>query len=533
MASKVFLHNKKSGRTYVYNNISYWDKEEKKPKSKRKCIGHVDPDTGEIVPNRKKGEKRKKQITNPKAEQTMNPAPKTEQMEVLPKCSVLDCGVTVLLDQIAKETGLDKVLRKVFPQDSAAILTCAYYLVSEGQALSRAEQWTARTLTPSGGILADQRISELFRRITPSLTEDFFKAWIDWNRSQEYYCMDITSVSSYSELNHFVSYGYNRDGEDLPQINLLMVTGQVSHLPLFYRVLPGSIKDVSTLDESLRRLELIDVKLLHLVMDKGFYSEGNLKALYARHIRFVIGVPFTASLAKDAVERHRGEEMTSCKNYVEVLGDELFAVSEYTTWNHHRMYLHIYFNPVKAALDEKKFGHKIRCEYRELVTGKLVKEHQKDYERFFTVRETPIRGRQVEYNQNAIDAHKRNTVGWFVLATNDIKDPEKALEVYRLKDAVEKNFDDMKNDLDMNRLRIHSSQAMDGRLFIQYIAEILLSRIRSTMKDSGELNHHSVQEVLDEMKSVRQVTVEKNHNRVITALTALQKRIVSIFHLPF
>lgn len=532
MASKVFLHNKKYDRTYVYNNVSYWDKKEKKPKCKRKCIGHVDPATGEIVPNRKKGDKQKMKVLTQGQEPTTASTPETTQADEPLKCSVLDCGVTVLLNQIAKETGLDTVLSRIFPQDSAAILTCAYYLVSEGQALSRAEQWSRHTLTPCGGVLADQRISELLLRITPSLTEDFFKAWIDWNRSQEYYCMDITSVSSYSELNSFVSYGYNRDGEDLPQINLLMVTGQESHIPLFYRPLPGSIKDVTTLDESLHRLELVDVKVLHLVMDKGFYSEANVLALYARHIRFVIGVPFTASLAKDAVERHRGGDMTSCTNYIEVLGDELFAVSEYITWNHHRMYLHTYFDPVKAAADEKKFGHKIRCEYQELVSGELVKEHQKDYERFFTVHETPVRGRKVEYNQAVIDAHKKNTVGWFVLATNDIKDPEKALEVYRLKDAVEKNFDDMKNDLDMNRLRIHSPQAMDGRLFIQYIAEILLSRIRTVMKASSELKNHSTQEIIDELKSVRQVTVEKKRSRIITTLTAFQKRIVSIFHLP-
>ena len=217
MASKVFLHNKKYGRTYVYNNISYWDKKEKKPKCKRKCIGHVDPVTGEIVPNRKKGDKRKVKVLTQGQEQTAASTPETTQAVEPLKCSVLDCGVTVLLNQIAKETGLDTVLPRIFPQDSAAILTCAYYLVSEGQALSRAEQWSRHTLTPCGGVLADQRISELLLRITPSLTEEFFKAWIDWNRSQEYYCMDITSVSSYSELNSFVSYGYNRDGEDLPQ----------------------------------------------------------------------------------------------------------------------------------------------------------------------------------------------------------------------------------------------------------------------------------------------------------------------------
>ena len=41
MASKVFLRNKKSGRTYVYHNISYWDKDEKKPKSKRNVTGQT------------------------------------------------------------------------------------------------------------------------------------------------------------------------------------------------------------------------------------------------------------------------------------------------------------------------------------------------------------------------------------------------------------------------------------------------------------------------------------------------------------
>ena len=78
--------------------------------------------------------------------------------------------------------------------------------------------------------------------------------------------MDITSVSSYSELNEFVSYGYNRDREKLPQVNLLMVSGHTSHLPLFFRTMPGSIHDVSTMDESLKRLDLVDARRLHMVM---------------------------------------------------------------------------------------------------------------------------------------------------------------------------------------------------------------------------------------------------------------------------
>ena len=117
--------------------------------------------------------------------------------------------------------------------------------------------------------------------------------------------------------------------------------------------------------------------------------------------------------------------------------------------------LHTYFDSIRSVLDEKKFSHRILMEYEELSSGNMVKEHQKDYKRFFIVREAPKRGRKVEYNQEAIDIHRKNSIGWFVFATNDIKDPVRALEIYRMKDAIEKHYHDLKNDLDMKRLRIN------------------------------------------------------------------------------
>ena len=51
-------HDKRSGITYAYESHSYWDPEKKMTRAKRKLIGRVDPETGEIVPtdgrNRKK-----------------------------------------------------------------------------------------------------------------------------------------------------------------------------------------------------------------------------------------------------------------------------------------------------------------------------------------------------------------------------------------------------------------------------------------------------------------------------------------------
>ncbi len=96
--------------------------------------------------------------------------------------------------------------------------------------------------------------------------------------------------------------------------------------------------------------------------------------------------------------------------------------------------------------------------------------HEDAYQTFFTIKETPVRGRKILYNNEAIQKYRNRYAGFYALLANDIKDPVEALIIYRNKDNIEKCFDDLKNQLDMKRLRIHSSPAMDGRLFIQFIA---------------------------------------------------------------
>lgn len=58
------IHNKARGITYVYESESYWDKELKKPRAKRKLIGKIDPVTGEVVPCGKRGPNKKKTEKN-------------------------------------------------------------------------------------------------------------------------------------------------------------------------------------------------------------------------------------------------------------------------------------------------------------------------------------------------------------------------------------------------------------------------------------------------------------------------------------
>jgi len=59
MAAIVHQKDKRSGITYAYRSVSYWDKEKQQSRSKRTLIGRVDDKTGEILPTDVGGEKRR------------------------------------------------------------------------------------------------------------------------------------------------------------------------------------------------------------------------------------------------------------------------------------------------------------------------------------------------------------------------------------------------------------------------------------------------------------------------------------------
>lgn len=64
MASIIKKLNKQTGITYVYESESYWDKEKKQPRSRRRLIGKIDVETGEIVPTSGKRGRKKENLTD-------------------------------------------------------------------------------------------------------------------------------------------------------------------------------------------------------------------------------------------------------------------------------------------------------------------------------------------------------------------------------------------------------------------------------------------------------------------------------------
>ena len=101
------------------------------------------------------------------------------------------------------------------------------------------------------------------------------------NNKTEYYALDSTSISTYSQNLSKAEYGHNKDGDKTPQINVLMVVNQLTGEPVYYRTYSGNIPDMSTVKHYLNemsRLELNNNAVL--VADKGYSNIRNIHRFY-------------------------------------------------------------------------------------------------------------------------------------------------------------------------------------------------------------------------------------------------------------
>jgi len=185
--------------------------------------------------------------------------------------------------------------------------------------------------------------------------------------------------------------------------------------------LSGSIRDAATLKESIGNLKLLDTRTVRLIMDKGFYSEANVDALYGGRYKFSIGVPFTTSLACSAVKENR-DGMDSHHNLICVDGNDTYATTRLIKWKGHRCYQHVYFDSLRAELENRKFIHRLKECHDAQCSGSEKAEDGPFISRYFRITTYPKRQRKIECNEDAIRERRENNNGWFVLISNAIRD---------------------------------------------------------------------------------------------------------------
>jgi transposase len=81
---------------------------------------------------------------------------------------------------------------------------------------------------------------------------------------------DLSSVFTRSMSIAQAEKGYNKGHLHVPQINLALLCSADTGLPTMIRSIPGSVRDIATLYNSIKQ---VDVKGKTLILDRGFFSD--------------------------------------------------------------------------------------------------------------------------------------------------------------------------------------------------------------------------------------------------------------------
>lgn len=502
------VEQKIKGRIYLYKVESYWDKAKKQPRQRRTYIG----------PKRNGNKDKTKQF----------------------RSSLVSKGYgnVFLLKFLSDKLGLTDILKPLFPDNYQEILALAFYEIIEASALYLFPYWLDEHNLPRVKKMYSPDISKLCDILGRSQTQrvEFVQKWIEHLKPINGIFYDITSISSYSTNVDFIEWGYNRDKENLPQLNMGVTFCHNHSLPIYYNLYPGSIVDVTTLKNCIEYLKIFNLKDILFVLDRGFFSKANVLEMNnsKSKVSFVQPLPFSLKKAKALIKKNKRllSDLSSAFKFNEEILHYQQSLFEF---DGNKFDAHMFFNE-KSEVEQKHNFFSLLFEYEEKFKDKrfkTLKEYLKyrksnipeKYIEYFKWNKTTL---QIEKNARKVKAFLCK-MGSFVLLTNKQQmDKAEVLNLYRQKDQVEKMFDIFKNEMNGDRLRAHSQYNTDGRLFIKFIALIIYAEASRIMKEKKLFNKYTVKELFAELKKLKITHIEKN-DPILSELSKRQKIIFEAF----
>ena len=496
---------------YVYKVLSTYRAENGNPTNKRKSIGKLDPESGMLIPNDSYWEF---------YGNTPNTLSLKNSDEMPTFDSVRSIGASYFIKRIMDSIGITDILKETFSDAKAtAIMTIAMYMMCRGNVLERIFDW-CESYTIKEPMLTSQSSSSLFSSITYNERMAFFRRWVAHQAHNDYYAYDVTSFSSYAEGIPETEWGYNRDGEKLPQINLGCYIGQKSRLPVFYVTYPGSIVDKSHLQYMMAYHETLGIGKVCFVMDKGFCTTGNINYMHSKQLPYVMGVDKSHKSIRTAIDSVR-EGITSMRFMVK---KGLYARSIRSRFYGSTSTLHVFYDPGLAERQRSDLFRLVESKEEKLTQLKqLTKAEVKHYHYHFDIVRAEDGTFTFTRNYDKIDEVTKDC-GFFCILTNTASDSAEVLAIYRDKDTIEKSFDDLKNHVDMKRLRVHSSNAVDGKLFCSFLSLIAAMEISNRLSVFMKEKALCKGSLISELEKIK-VVYMNDGRRLMNPLTKTQRTI--------
>jgi transposase len=396
------------------------------------------------------------------------------------------------------------------------------------------KDWSAYTWGVEREEMTSQDISRLMKKLGEMDRERelFWKQWSRRHGSGRNLVFDITSISSYSDSIDMLEWGYNRDREILPQINIGLAMSETSMLPLGYRIYPGSIPDIKVIKNLLEYFKSLKIRHSRIVLDRGFFSTGNMLSLRKHGFSFIIPMPFTSKKAREILKNSE-KSLSSPMNVIQYEERFIAHVSKALNTCGVRCEGHIFNDEKRAASEKENLMRKIIMVEKELsgTRCKNIDEAQESVERlapkcskYFDIK---LNDGVIELKRKKKELEERILrMGRMIILCGDKGlSPEDILTDYYRKDFLEKFFDTYKNEIGQKRLRIQSDDAMNGRIFIAMNALILRGALAGRIRQSSELrNKITIPEILNKLKLLR--SVEFSDGKIRTSeMTASHKKL--------
>lgn len=514
---EIFVERKRpNGDIYVFKRIVQYDRETKKMKIlSETLVGIKDPKTGEI---RKTRHRRTK-----------------EEMQEIKEAKRVHVGMTDILEWAGKSSGIDADVKKCMaddPDTALKIISLARYLVvSDHNTLAAFENWQLNHVIPYDDFISESTYHNLFEALGQDETfcQQYFKTRASHLKKGDSIAYDSTTISTYSKNQIEARQGFNKDGDGLNTIKLLLLYSVENHQPIAFAKQPGNIPDVISIENTLKQFEVLDVKRPQLVTDKGYYSEDNILDLVRSHMDFITACPDNVKWIKDSfidkVDSLHSAATVCPFDQNEIHGFTVRVMHEFSWERQHssktkkkgeiesksfRLYLHVFRSESKAQQECINEYNRLNELKSQILSGEteFTESAQRTIKKALIIHRRKEQIVSVDFNTRYLD-EKAKTYGIFTIMTNHEKDCFKVLKKYRKRNRIEDCFKLDKEFVDGSRPRVWTSDVLRGRMMVQFIAlgylSFLYARIREVKDTLGKPNgdeEHDTKQRLSAEKSL-------------------------------
>lgn len=517
------------GHIRVVERMYYWSKEKQRGLERRTYIGYV-------IENKYYNNEEYKAQFKRDGSRRLIPQIEPAVFSGLSPLDVLLAAELPLYYAVARAVGLLEDLTIVWGEERArAVLSVAFHwLHTAFNAVYLYESWSPGKLLPYKGNISAKSMTELFKFLIsiPGWRKIFFAARIARLPEDEVLSFDATQIATEAQEVTYAHLGKGKEGGIQNQVGLILLVGHRTKMPVLFRVLPGNISDITTVQDMLFRFDEVAGKkrVFAAVLDRGYCSLENLAKFLEHKSRVIIGTKNSFSWVREAMETTLSSLWTNACHIdeQECWGNTVPIDQIFPDGIKRRIWVHVYRSDAVSHVEHVSLYHKLRK--FESQWKKITKKSKnagaalsgdpllKYYRTVFGKPPKPGVDDLIR-DDDAIDFASRY-FGCFCNVTSFECKASEALIEYSLRDSIEKSFKAGKSYVNMDTIRSHSDETTEGRFIVSFCCMTILNEIYRRMKLETTIKTPS-----GSMKTLKPLGEEMTFNEIKNYLDSI--RVVS------